>query len=479
MYFNSLTFIFIFLPAVLAGYYGIGKRSTAGARLWLTGASFFFIGEANARVLLLLVLSMAVNYVLSLFFQKPWKRAAFVPAVFFNIGLLLYFKYTDFFLANCNSAFGTNVPLLHLALPLGISFYTFTLLSYDVETYRGALGRLSLPDYCLYVSYFPKFTQGPIMRPGDFAAELDRNRRIRWDYDAFVRGAQMFTCGLCKKVLLADTFAKPVDYYFQYYRNCTTLDLAIATLAYTFQIYFDFSGYCDMASGISEMLGFRLPVNFNSPYRAWSVTEFWKRWHITLTDFLREYVYFPLGGSRRGRIRTCVNILIVFLVSGFWHGANWTFLYWGMMHGVLMVFERLFRRPLSYIPKAVRWFPTFAFINLGWLCFRSESVAQFEYINTQWGYLNMALNRDLVEGMRIPGLRAVLQLAGIPYSDLAVYKLSTLLWFAAAFFVCLCLPNNQKRRYQTTRASLTLTAAMLIVSVISLGSVSTFIYSNF
>lgn len=206
---------------------------------------------------------------------------------------------------------------------------------------------------------------------------------MRPDARRFVTAAQMFTLGLAKKLFLADTFAKAAAFGYQNYRNCTTFDVIIVMLSYTPQIYFDFSSYSDMASAVSLMLNIDLPLNFNSPYKAFSVTEFWKRWHISLTDFLRTYVYFPLGGSRKGKLRTYRNIMIVFLISGFWHGANWTFVVWGLLHGAAQCFERIFKKPLSYVPKIIRWFFTFFFVNVAWLLFGASSFEQWRYLTAQ------------------------------------------------------------------------------------------------
>ena len=302
---------------------------------------------------------------------------------------------------------------------------------------------------------------------------------MRPDARRFVTAAQMFTLGLAKKLFLADTFAKAAAFGYQNYRNCTTFDVIIVMLSYTLQIYFDFSSYCDMAAAVSLMLNIDLPLNFNSPYKAFSVTEFWKRWHISLTDFLRTYVYFPLGGSRKGKLRTYRNIMIVFLISGFWHGANWTFVVWGLLHGAAQCFERIFKKPLSYVPKIIRWFFTFFFVNVAWLLFGASSFEQWRYLTAQLFNGGYILNPELAGLLRIPGLRAAFQLLGLQVSDSTVFTVSAIVLLGAGLYICLFTKNLQERRYRAGKPQLVMTALLLVLCAASTGTVSNFIYSNF
>ncbi len=351
MQFNSLYFILMFLPVVLAVHVLVGRSSKKAGDLLLLAASFFFYGTQNLWYLLFLLISITVNYLLVLGIQK--KRGAkghgagaakvlFVLSLVFNIGFLGYFKYTGFFLENWNAASGGNVSIPDILLPIGISFYTFSEIAFLADVYRGQAWTegISLADFALYAAYFPKILQGPIALPRDLVPQIRDREGKRVDSREAAIGVQMFVLGLSKKVLLADVFGKAADWGFQYLVLNTTGEMLLTMVSYTFQIYFDFSGYSDMAIGVSKLFGYALLPNFDSPYQAVSVTDFWRRWHISLTSFLREYVYFPLGGSRKGTARTYLNILIVFLVSGIWHGANWTFVLWGVLHGLCQMAER-------------------------------------------------------------------------------------------------------------------------------------------
>ena len=271
-------------------------------------------------------------------------RAWMIAGIAGNVAVLAVFKYTNFFIGNLNALFGSDRALVDLILPLGISFIIFGQIAWIVDSFRGSTADVSLREYVVYASFFPKLSQGPITLPRDFLPQIRKEGRQCFDYERMMVGIQMFVCGLAKKLFLADTLGTAVDWYYDTMQFRSNVDTVIVLLTYTLQIYCDFSGYSDMALGVSKMLGFDLPANFDSPYRACSVTEFWKRWHISLTTFLREYIYFPLGGSRKGSARTYRNIMVVYLVSGFWHGASWTYVLWGVVHGLAQCAERLLGR---------------------------------------------------------------------------------------------------------------------------------------
>ena len=492
MQFNSLYFILMFLPVVLAVHVLVSRSSKKAGDLLLLAASFFFYGTQNLWYLLFLLISITVNYLLVLGIQK--KRGAkghgagaakvlFVLSLVFNIGFLGYFKYTGFFLENWNAASGGNVSIPDILLPIGISFYTFSEIAFLADVYRGQAWTegISLADFALYAAYFPKILQGPIALPRDLVPQIRDREGKRVDSREAAIGVQMFVLGLSKKVLLADVFGKAADWGFQYLVLNTTGEMLLTMVSYTFQIYFDFSGYSDMALGAAKMLGFDLPANFNSPYKADSVTDFWRRWHISLTDFLREYIYFPLGGSRKGTVRTYVNILIVFLVSGFWHGANWTFIVWGIVHGLLQVFERANRKWYFKIPRLIRQVLMFVSVSILWMVFRCESFSDFTWVmhllgakTWHWG-----LRSELAQSLSIPGLRSVLSILHLPFTDYSAGILSTVLMFGFSLFLVFVPENAEKRQYPTTAGSLLLTLVLFAASILSLSSVSSFIYNNF
>ncbi len=311
-------------------------------------------------------------------------------SVFLNLGLLAYFKYFNFGVDTLNSIFaqfdGPSLQFAQVILPVGISFYTFQTLSYTVDVYRGQAAPVrSFRDFMCYVALFPQLVAGPIVRYNTIAEQLHSRTH---SLDKFYRGVLAFQAGMVKKLLIADVLGQVADVAFAA-SDLTPAHAWLGAIAYTFQIYFDFSGYSDMAIGLGLMIGFRFPVNFDQPYRSISITDFWRRWHISLSSFLRDYLYLPLGGNRKGRIRTYINLSMTMLIGGFWHGANWTFIAWGAYQGFWLVAERLAgRRPFYFrLPCALQMACTFVLVIFGWVLFRSESIgAAGEYFSTMFGF---------------------------------------------------------------------------------------------
>lgn len=334
MLFNSYLFILVFLPLIVMGYFILNKfRLQTVAQIFVLGMSLWFYGYFSIFYLVLMLASVGMNYLvyrqMELRKSRQCRRLLLVFGLIFNLSFLFYYKYLDFLINNINMGFHKDYPLLRLVLPLGISFFTFQQISFIIDAYNKRVPMYSLLYYASFVTFFPQLIAGPIVTHDELIPQFidEKKKRINWDNIA--KGIYIFTIGMFKKVILADTFGNAVNWGFQNIAELDTSNALIVMLAYTMQIYFDFSGYCDMALGIGKMLNIELPLNFNSPYKALRITEFWDRWHITLTRFLTKYVYIPLGGNRRGRLRTYFNILIVFLISGIWHGANWTFILWG------------------------------------------------------------------------------------------------------------------------------------------------------
>lgn len=349
MQFNSFSYILLFLPLTAAVYFLASRyRVYAGKlALVLAGAVFYALGGWKSAVVL--AVSLAVNFAFAKAMEKtsvPGRALLAVPVVL-NAALLFVFKYTGFVLTNLN-ALGASFAPPELMLPLGISFFTFQQVAYLAAVYKKELLRADALDYLAYILYFPKLLMGPLMDPVDFVTQLNNASLKRPNAENIAAGLKLFSFGLFKKLLLADTFAKAVAWGFANTETATAADWLLVMLFYTFEIYFDFSGYTDMATGSSLILNITLPINFDSPYRALSIRDFWKRWHISLTKFFTRYIYIPLGGSRRGLRRTIANTMLVFLVSGLWHGANWTFILWGLLHGVFMVFDRLFEKEREF-----------------------------------------------------------------------------------------------------------------------------------
>ena len=380
MLFNSIIFITIFLPVALLGWFLLQRlENPVYAKLFMAGMSLWFYGYYNLFYLWILLASIFFNFVLSILMEhtgKPAVRKGLLAAgLLGNIGLLFYFKYFNFFIDNCNYFLHTDIHLEKIALPLGISFFTFQQLSFVVERYRRTAPHYALSDYMFFVSFFPQLIAGPIVLHSELIPQLQERKNRRPSADQFFDGFALFILGLAKKVLLADSLAVLVN---AEYNNIAALDSPSAWIVicfYMMELYFDFSGYCDMARGIGKLFGFQLPENFDSPLKAVSVKDFWRRWHMTLSRFLADYIYIPLGGNRKGKARQCLNLFVVFLVSGLWHGANWTFVVWGLMHGLAEIFETLFPR-LRFKWEWLNRLVTAVFVTLSFSIFRSDSLSE-------------------------------------------------------------------------------------------------------
>lgn len=385
MLFNSFEFIFIFLPIVFGGYFLFNHLNKENlAVYWLILSCFIFYGYFNPAYLYLIALSIGVNYFLGWLLTNEkyasWKKAILVIGLIFNLGILGYYKYADFFITNINTVFGSDYSLLYVLLPLGLSFITFQMVGYLVDAYRGETKKYSLKTFTLFVTFFPQLIAGPIIQHNETMPQFEekKNKRINWDNIAV--GSLIFIIGLTKKVAIADTVAIWANDGFANYQTLSFLESWITSLSYTIQLYFDFSGYCDMAIGLSLLFNIKIPINFNSPYKARNIQDFWKRWHMTLNRFLTQYLYIPLGGSRLGETRTYINIFLVFFVSGIWHGAGWTFVIWGVLHGLASIIVRLWSKTKINLPYWLAWFITFQFVNIAWVYFRATSIEQANMI---------------------------------------------------------------------------------------------------
>ena len=367
MSFQSLSFL-AFLLGTLAVCLPLGQRNRqTGQTALLLGSAVFYLLGSGWRSLLILLLGTAVTAGTLRMFRRPaLRRRALVLGCGWHIAVLLGFKYLAFF-SGGKLSLGTA--------PLGLSFFTFQQLWLLHDVYVGQIDTVPENALPLYALFFPTVSSGPILKPQSFFPQLSQPNFLHPDWADVSAGLYVFSIGMMKKVLLADPLGTVVQNGWAQAETLSAPGAWLVVLGYTLQLYFDFSGYCDIAAGIARLLGIRLPRNFNSPYRSLSVGSFWKRWHMTLTDFLRECVYFPLGGSRRGTLAAYRNILLVYLISGFWHGAGWTFLVWGLLHGLAQVLERGLGSRLERLPKGLRWCGTFLFVNLAWVFFRAPNLA--------------------------------------------------------------------------------------------------------
>lgn len=503
MLFNSYIFIFIFLPLVLIGWYGLNHyKKYELANLFLAGMSLWFYGYFNTYYLAIILVSIGMNYLLSYLLSKVpessvhrkiWNHAGLLSGLILNLGILFYFKYYDFFIENINAVFDTNFALKHILLPLGISFFTFQQLSFIIDRCLGRTAHYPFLNYVTFVTFFPQLIAGPIVLYDEIIPQFQDISKRRFDSVSFARGIYLFILGLAKKVLLADTFALMANFGFAQTFSLDSISTIVVVLAYTFELYFDFSGYSDMAMGLGKMFNVELPVNFNSPYRSCSIKEFWQRWHITLSRFFITYVYIPLGGSRKGKARMLINTFIIFLLSGLWHGAAWTYVVWGVIHGILVVWDNLGiigikgreeKRPSRFhIPAWLGWLFTFSLFNLSLFFFRSESmlgaVQLFKNLfSGSWNgkLYEVATQLDISE---IYVIRQAMDMAA-PGLVTYVYLIFMILLFALAFFL-IFRPNAYERAVngELTSAKCWVASILLVWCILSLSQVSTFLYFNF
>ncbi len=377
----------VFYPYLSIGFYGIGQYSHKFASLWLAAASLFFYGWWDVRFIGLLLGSIAFNFGAGYWIghSATNKKTVLIAALVVNLLLLGYFKYVNFFIASINQLFSSSFPISEIFLPLGISFFTFTQIAFLVDTFQGKVKEYNFGHYVLFVTYFPHLIAGPVLHHKEMMPQFARPATARIDWANIALGFSVFALGLAKKVLIADSvalYATPIFKALAAGGQPLFCEAWIGALAYTFQLYFDFSAYSDMAIGLSLMFNVKLPINFNSPYKATSIIDFWRRWHITLSRFLREYLYFPLGGNRKGETRRYINLMVTMLLGGLWHGAGWTFIVWGGLHGFYLMINHLWR----HIKQSMQWGDggigsklasqclTFLAVVVGWVFFRADSV---------------------------------------------------------------------------------------------------------
>ena len=504
MVFNSYIFILLFLPVSLIGYfvlnkYGSEKQGQAGL-VWLLGVSLLFYAYDIPAFLWLFAASIVVNFLFGKGFMylkmqkentEKLQKVLLTAGILLNLVPLVYFKYSGFIADSIEGFFHAEWNV-EVPLPLGISFFTFLQIAYLVDCYREEHGfKDSFLEYATYVAFFPKITMGPIVLHSEIVPQLRDGEKRCVNYQNLSCGLYIFALGLAKKVLIADVLAKFVNIGYADVHGLNSGTIFFVMLSYTLQLYFDFSGYCDMAVGIAKMFNIDLPYNFNSPYKARSISEFWDRWHMTLTRFFTKYVYIPLGGSRKGKLRTYTNTMIVFLLSGLWHGADWSFVLWGLLHGVLMIVEKVGKelgfglkelsRNLQRIVDVVRWIVTFALINITWVFFRADSVKTAVYFLQGMDDGGWPLKESMIEvfdklvEVRILkrfGMSAVLE----ANTTLTMWIILLVLVMAVVF-----LKNAKEKmmeeKYNWKRSLVTV--ILIVWSVVSLSEVSEFLYFNF
>jgi D-alanyl-lipoteichoic acid acyltransferase DltB (MBOAT superfamily) len=511
MLFNSYPFLLFFLPAVLIGWFVLGRRSTSAGALWGGLCSLFFYGYWDARYVPLLVASVLFNYACGYRLSNAAaqaRRALLWFAVAVNLLLLGYFKYADFFLGSIAALSGSEAHLLHVTLPLGISFFTFTQIAFLVDTYRAEAREARFASYLLFVSYYPHLIAGPILHHKEMMPQFDDPASYRPKFHNFTAGTTIFAFGLAKKVLIADSLAGHAAETFVHGAEPSLVLAWVGVLAYSFQLYFDFSGYSDMAIGLSRMLGVRLPLNFNSPYKAVNIVDFWRRWHMTLSRFLRDYLYIALGGNRHGKLRRYLNLMATMLLGGLWHGAGWTFVVWGGLHGLYLVInhawttlrERLDWPRGGVAGRAVAIAVTFTAVNVAWVFFRSpDFTTAVGILRGMIGMNGAALPAAIVD--RVPLLQSLVAHGWFgTYLGGGARFVTACAWILVAGVIAFGMPNTQEimrrarpalrtevvqpaswhwARWRPSPAWAALGGLLLAAGVISLSRPSEFLYFQF
>lgn len=488
MLFNSFEFIFVFLPITFLIYFYLNKRElTEVAKGFLVFASLFFYSWWNISYLPLILISMLFNYMIGRQLVKYDekerrynKKVLLIIGVCFNLLLLAYFKYSDFFISNFNLLFDSNFPLLHLALPLAISFYTFQQVAYLVDSYRNETKEYDFLNYAVFVAFFPQLIAGPIVHHAEMMPQFANMQNKIKNYYNIALGLFIFSIGLFKKIVIADTFATWATNGFDKAEVLNFIEGWFTSLSYTLQLYFDFSGYTDMAIGIALLFNIKLPINFNSPYKAISIQDFWRRWHMTLSRFLKDYLYIPLGGNRKGEVRTYLNLFITFLLGGIWHGAGWTFVFWGALHGFALVVHRFWQKLGFRMHAFVAWFITFNFINVTWVFFRAR-----EWDDALKVLKGMVSVDQIYFPAVLSGKLHFMENYGINFSNAWAKQIGadfvSFIWLIIGLVLVLFFKNSNEmaHNFKVSYRTVWFSAIAFVVSILSLNKVSEFLYFNF
>lgn len=459
MLFNSVEFMYLFLPVTLILFYSASRlRLIKLAKYFLLASSFIFYAYWKISYFLLLVFKIAVNYFLAIYMEKRRTRMILWVGILFNIGILVYFKYLGFFTELLNPIFPLIPIVSGMAIPLGISFYTFTQLAYLEDLFERKTRFYGLAQYSLFVVFFPHLIAGPIVHYKQIMPQLDRVRTYLMQYRNFFTGIFFFLIGLFQKVAIANLLGPLADTGFANASLLGFVESWAAVLAYTLQIYFDFAGYSNMAIGLGLLFNIRFPVNFNSPYQSESIIDFWRRWHMTLSEFLRDYVYIRLGGNRLGEFRKYANILLTMLIGGLWHGAGWTFILWGGYHGVLLTLNHFFEKIGIRVPRPVARAVTFILVVYGWVLFRSGSL-------------------ETVASMT----QGLLGFRGFNFSDMHYIWKRQLLWIGVPLAAALFAPNAEywAKKIKPVFSWGLVFYAILIIDILCLNRESAFLYFQF
>lgn len=498
MLFNSFEFIFYFLPIAFIGYFLLNRVGFyKGATLFLTCMSLFFYGYNKIEYLWIILYSIVLNYGLHRVLLKEddthskRRKNILIWGIVANVGILYYFKYFNFTVEILNSLTGMNIDIAQIVLPLGISFFTFQQIGFVVDSYKREIQKQDLFSYALFVSFFPQLIAGPIVSHDEMLPQFEdrENRKIR--LENVMLGIRAFICGLSKKVLIADTIGRAVNWGYEYYYVLDGFNVAFVIVLYSLQLYFDFSGYCDMARGLGYMFNIKIPLNFDSPYKSKNVVEFWKRWHMTLGRFFTRYVYIPLGGNRKGFLRGLYNVFIVFCISGIWHGAGWTFVIWGLLHAFAQVLTRLWwkgkeklglpqvkNRVVKCFLNGVSVLLCFLFVAFAFGIFRAENLGQAMGMIRRLSVLSeFHAPLEIASFLCFEEVNYLLKIVGVEIAPLIQMGIT----LGIVCFITWRCQNmyETETKYQASWFSIIMLGILFVWCILSMSNVSTFLYFNF
>lgn len=519
MLFNSYIFIYIFLPVVLTVFFLIGKKSKYLGAFWLLSASLFFYGWWNPEFVVLLLVSILFNYGIGRLISNTRndmseRRATWLlrTGITVDLGILAYYKYTNFVVHNLDIALNMQAGIESIVLPLGISFFTFTQIAFLIDVHRGEVKEPSPLHYGLFITYFPHLIAGPILHHKEMMPQFASSTTYKMRWGNISAGLTMFTLGLIKKIVFADGIAPYANSAFTTASaggRLTFLEAWAGALSYTFQLYFDFSGYSDMAIGLSFLFGIRLPLNFNSPYKSLNIIDFWRRWHITLSRFLRDYLYISLGGNRKGKMRRHLNLLLTMVLGGLWHGAGWTYIIWGCLHGLYLIInhgwhqiraalgQNLTRSTIHGQLAAMA--TTFIAVVIGWVFFRAPDIdTALRILDGMFGFNGIVLPEELMPTYLVN----FLHLHGITVGELTAFKhtpggfTALISWISLLWILVWFAPNSQEImgsarpglgeaaknstvQWQPTTAWMMATSVGLLYALSQMGTISDFLYFQF
>ncbi|TGE33837.1 MBOAT family O-acyltransferase [Desulfosporosinus sp. Sb-LF] len=476
MLFNSYSFIFLFLPTTMVVFFVLARwRLLPLATGALVIASIFFYAYWDVRNLPVLISSMIFNFIVTRLLQVRRSKSLLIVTVAVDLMTLGYFKYTGFIVSNLNNFFHTGLNVPEIMLPLGLSFFTFTQIAFVVDAYRGETKGCDLLTYSLFVTFFPHLIAGPILYHKDIIPQFKSLRSRIFSHKNLAIGLSIFVIGLSKKVIIADHLSAWVTPVFAQPDHSSFLEAWAGALAYTLQLYFDFSGYSEMALGLGKMFNINLPVNFLSPYKSVSIIEFWRRWHISLSTFLRNYLYIPLGGNRRGEIRRFLNLWLTMLLGGIWHGAGWTFIIWGGLHGTFLVINHLWRKLKIQLPKLLAWSITFVAVVVAWVFFRANSMHTAKSI-----VLGMVgFNGIVLPGVNGSVLGFSLNFGKLPLLPGGGKELLVLLGLVLFVVLMPNVPEIHTTRFRPSLRWALLGGFLFTICLLQLGHVAEFLYFQF